>query len=198
MSKTESIESTGDDSEPRDESEKLSREQIKSRIEAALYVSSEPLSAADLSEFFEVDGTELRSVIKKLKDEYDRDGGGLQLINVAGGFKMTTREKHYSFLKKLFGQRTVDRLSDAALESLVIVAYHQPLTRGELESIRGVNCQSVLETLMEKNFVGIKGRRDEIGRPIEYGTTQKFLDYFGMNTINDLPDEEEIESLLSE
>lgn len=196
--KAQELEKGNSEDSEQDSPPELNVEEIKARLEAALYVSSDPLSASDLSDHFRCDGNEIREHLLSLKEEYEDNDRGLQLIKVAGGFKMTTREKHYPFLKKLFGQRTVDRLSDAAIESLVIVAYHQPLTRGELESLRGVNCQSVIETLMEKDFIGIKGRRDEIGRPIEYGTTQKFLDYFGLNTISELPDEEEIESLLSD
>lgn len=176
----------------------LDEEELKSYLEAALMVSTEPVAASDLSEFFEVDGREIRSLFKELKEEYDANERGFQLIKVAGGFKMTTRSKHYPFLKKLYGERTLARLSDAAIETLVIVAYHQPITRSEAEAIRGVNCQSVLNTLLEKNFVKISGRRDEIGRPIEYSTTDRFLDYFGLNSLNDLPDEDEIESLINE
>lgn len=176
----------------------LDEEEVKSYLEAALMVSTEPVAASDLSEFFDIDGREIRSVFKELKEEYDENDRGFQLIKVAGGFKMTTRSKHYPFLKKLYGERTLARLSDAAIETLVIVAYHQPITRSEAEAIRGVNCQSVLNTLLEKNFVKISGRRDEIGRPIEYSTTDRFLDYFGLNSLNDLPDEDEIESLINE
>ncbi|MFB6346111.1 MAG: SMC-Scp complex subunit ScpB [bacterium] len=176
----------------------LEPEEVKAYLEAALMVSTEPMTAADMSEFFDYDGRRIRSMLKELKQEYDESGRGFQLIKVAGGFKMTTRSRHYPFLKKLFGEQTLARLSDAAIETLVIVAYHQPITRSEAEAIRGVNCQSVLNTLLEKNFIRISGRRDEIGRPIEYSTTDRFLDYFGLNSLNDLPDEDEIESLINE
>jgi len=178
--------------------ENLDEEEVKSYLEAALMVSTEPVAASDLSEYFDFDGRKVRSLIKDLKQQYDDNDRGVQLIKVAGGFKMTTRSKHYPFLKKLFGEQTLARLSDAAIETLVIVAYHQPITRSEAEAIRGVNCQSVLNTLLEKNFIRISGRRDEIGRPIEYSTTDRFLDYFGLNSLNDLPDEDEIESLINE
>lgn len=184
--------------EPESMPEDLDEEDVKSYLEAALMVSTEPVAAADLSEFFEYDGREIRAMFKELKEQYDRNNRGFQLLKVAGGFKMTTRSRHYPFLKKLFGERTLARLSDAAIETLVIVAYHQPITRSEAEAIRGVNCQSVLNTLLEKDFVRISGRRDEIGRPIEYSTTDRFLDYFGLNSLNDLPDEDEIESLINE
>jgi len=172
--------------------------ELRARIEAALFVTDEPLSAADLTELLEIDGHEIREVMEELKDEYDREQRGVQLIRVSGGFKMTTRERHYEFLKTMFGERTLPRLSDSAIEALVIVAYHQPIIRQELESIRGVNSQSVLNTLLDQNFIRIAGRRDEIGRPIEYRTTSKFLDYFGLNTLNDLPAEEDINELLEE
>lgn len=172
--------------------------ELRARIESALFVSEEPLSAADLSGLLERDGHKIRKIMEQLKDEYDREQRGIQLIRVSGGFKMTTRERHYEFLKTMFGERTLPRLSDSAIEALVIVAYHQPIIRQELESIRGVNSQSVLNTLLDQNFIRIAGRRDEIGRPIEYRTTSKFLDYFGLNTLNDLPAEEDINDLLEE
>lgn len=172
--------------------------ELRARIEAALFVSEEPLSASDLGGLLEADGHKIRKIMERLKEEYDRNQRGVQLIRVSGGFKMTTRERHYEFLKTMFGERTLPRLSDSAIEALVIVAYHQPITRQELESIRGVNCQSVLNTLLDQNFIRISGRRDEIGRPMEYRTTSKFLDYFGLNTLNDLPAEEDINDLLED
>jgi segregation and condensation protein B len=176
----------------------LERSELKAHVEAALFVSSEPLSASDISDYFDCDGHELLEIIKELKSEYDETNRGFQLLKVAGGYKMTTRREHYPLLKKLFGERTLTRLSDPAIETLVIVAYHQPVTRSEAEAIRGVDCQSVLQTLLEKDFVRISGRRDEIGRPIEYSTTDRFLDYFGLNSLGELPDEDEIESLFGE
>jgi segregation and condensation protein B len=176
----------------------LPDDELKSYVEAALFVSSDPLSASDISDYFDIDGRRIRELMKELKKDYDESNRGFQLLKVAGGFKMTTRRKHYSLLKKLFGERTLTRLSDPAIETLVIVAYHQPITRSEAEAIRGVDCQSVLQTLLEKDFVRISGRRDEIGRPIEYTTTDRFLDYFGLNSLNDLPDEDEIDSLIGE
>ncbi len=178
--------------------EELSDEELKSYVESALFVSSEPMSAADLSNYLDPDGNRIRSLMERLKDEYDGSNRGFQLLKVAGGFKMTTRSKHYPMLKKLFGERTLTRLSDPAIETLVIVAYHQPVTRSEAEAIRGVDCQSVLQTLLEKDFIRISGRRDEIGRPIEYSTTDRFLDYFGLNSLNELPNEDEIQSLFGE
>ncbi|MFB6357003.1 MAG: SMC-Scp complex subunit ScpB [bacterium] len=171
---------------------------LKSEVEAALFVSEEPLRAADLSDLLDVDGNEIRSIMKELKKEYDRENRGIQLLKISGGFKMTTRERHYDFLKKMFGERTLPRLSDSAVETLVIVAYHQPIIRQEVESIRGVNCQSTLKTLMEKDFIRMAGRRDEIGRPIVYRTTNRFLDYFGLNSIDELPDRDEIDELIGE
>jgi len=173
-------------------------DELQARVEAALLVSEDPLTASELGEYLEVHGRRVRGLLERLREEFDRDNRGFQLLNVAGGFKLTTREKHYEFLKQMFGKRTVPRLSDAAVETLVLVAYRQPVTRNEIEEVRGVNSQSVLRTLLEEQFIRIAGRRDEIGRPIEYGTTARFLDYFGLKSLNDLPDPREIESLLEE
>ncbi len=170
---------------------------LKPLVEAALFVSEEPLKGADLSDILPVNGGKIRQVMLELRDEYQKEERGMQLLEISGGFKMTTREEHYTFLEKLFGRQTRARLSDSAIETLVIVAYYQPVTRAEVESLRGVNSQSVLNTLLEKEFIKIKGRRDEIGRPMEYSTTQKFLDYFGLGSLKDLPDEDEVETLRS-
>ncbi len=170
---------------------------LKALIEAALFVSEEPIRAAELSDILPVDGGKIRQIMLELKEEYKEQERGMQLLEISGGFKMTTREEHYSFLEKLFGRQTRARLSDSAIETLVIVAYYQPVTRAEVESLRGVNSQSVINTLLEKGFIKIKGRRDEIGRPMEYSTTKKFLDYFGLGSLNDLPDEDEVETLRS-
>lgn len=181
-----------------DVEESYDEAEIRARVESALFVSDEPLKASELSDLLPVDGHETREIMESLKEQYNEEQRGVQLIQVSGGFKMTTRERHYDFLKSMFGERTLPRLSDSAIEALVIIAYHQPIIRQELESIRGVNSQSVLETLLDQNFIRIAGRRDEIGRPIEYRTTQKFLDYFGLNTLNDLPDEDDINELLED
>lgn len=175
-----------------------SDEEIKSCIEAALFVADDPLSAADLSEPLGVDGNRIRKLMEELQEEYNLEDRGIQLLSISGGFKLTTRERHYPYLKRMFGKRTRPRLSDSAVETLVIVAYHQPITRSEVEAIRGVNSQSVLNTLLEQNLIRISGRRDEIGRPMEYRTTTEFLDYFGLNSLDDLPDQQEIQDLLGE
>ncbi len=171
---------------------------LRALVEAALFVSDEPLTGSDLASILETDGNQIREVMENLKKEYDNNQRGIQLLRVSGGFKMTTREEHYPVLKKMFGQKTLQRISDSAIETLVIVAYYQPVTRAELEAIRGVNSQSVLQTLLEHSFIRISGRRDEIGRPLEYKTTDKFLDYFGLNTLQDLPDKEEIKDIIPE
>ncbi len=173
-----------------------SPEELRAVVEAALFVAEESLSAGEIAEILPVDGNRVLEIIGDLKEEYERERRGVQLVKLSGGYKMTTREEHYQVLKKLFGRRTLQRISDSALETLVIIAYYQPVTRAEVESVRGVNSQSVIKTLLEKGFVKISGRRDEIGRPMEYKTTDKFLDYFGLNTLNDLPDEDEVEDII--
>ncbi len=165
---------------------------LREIVEAALFVSEEPLRAAELAKVTPVDGSKIRQIMIELRDEYEANNRGMQLLEISGGFKMTTREEHYPVLEKLFGRQTRARLSNSAIETLVIVAYYQPVTRAEVEALRGVNSQSVLNTLLDKNFIRIKGRRDEIGRPMEYSTTSKFLDYFGLGSLNDLPDEDEV------
>ncbi len=166
---------------------------LKQVVEAALFVSEEPLRASELARVMPVGGGKIRQIMIELKQQYDSDCRGMQLLEISGGFKMTTREEHYPLLEKLFGRQTRARLSNSAIETLVIVAYYQPVTRAEVEGFRGVNSQSVLNSLLDKGFIRIKGRREEIGRPMEYATTEKFLDYFGLSSLNDLPDEDEVE-----
>ncbi|MFP4687633.1 MAG: SMC-Scp complex subunit ScpB, partial [bacterium] len=165
--------------EPVDEKKKDEEIKLRALVEAALFVSDDPLTGSDLASILDADGNRIRAIMEELKEEYNKYSRGIQLIRVSGGFKMTTREEHYPILKKMFGKKTLQRISDSAIETLVIVAYYQPVTRAEFEAIRGVNSQSVLQTLLEHNFIRISGRRDEIGRPLEYKTTDKFLDYFG-------------------
>jgi segregation and condensation protein B len=166
----------------------LAREPRVALLEAALLAADEPLSlrrlimAAGLT-----DNAEARRLIKSLRELYDRDGTAFQVVEVAGGYQLQTRPEYHPWLVRLRRGNTELRLTAAARETLTIVAYRQPITRADVEGIRGVQCGEVLRQLMEKGLVRIADRDASLGRPVLYGTTKKFLQMFGLNNIKDLP-----------
>lgn len=166
----------------------LARDPRLALVEAALLAADEPVmmrrlvTAATLT-----DAAEGRRLIRRLQELYDRDGTAFQVVEVAGGFQLQTRPEFHPWLVRLRRSQTELRLSPAARETLTIIAYRQPITRADLEGIRGVQCGDILQQLMEKGLVRIAGRDDSLGRPILYGTTKKFLQLYGLNTIKDLP-----------
>jgi segregation and condensation protein B len=163
------------------------------RLEAALLLADEPLAARRLAAVADLaDAAEARRLLEKLKRLYDADGTAFQVEEIAGGYQLLTRPAYHPWLNRLRRSGTELHLSPAALETLAIVAYRQPIVRAEVENIRGVQCGDLLGQLMEKGLVKIVGRHDSLGRPVLYGTTKKFLQAFGLNTLKDLP---EVESL---
>jgi len=166
----------------------LVREPRVALVEAVLMAADEPLTlrrllaAADLT-----DAAEGRRLIRTLRELYDRDGTAFHVIEVAGGYQLQTRPEYHPWLLRLRRGHTELRLSAAARETLTIVAYRQPITRADIEGIRGVQCGEVLHLLMEKGLVRIGGRDNSLGRPVLYRTTKKFLQMFGLNKIEDLP-----------
>jgi segregation and condensation protein B len=133
------------------------------------------------------DGTEARTLIRRLNDCYDREGSAFRAEEVAGGFQLLTRRKFAGWLRRLVRTHVETRLSTPALETLAVVAYRQPVTRAEVEAIRGVQCDEMLRQLMERDLVRIAGRSDELGRPFLYGTTRRFLQFFGLRHLDELP-----------
>lgn len=171
----------------------LSREPRLARVEAALMLADEPLTSRRLAEVAGLpDGHAARHAIEDLRELYESDGSAFQIVDVAGGFQLFTRPSYQSWLVRL--QRTGRdlRLTDAAMETLAVIAYKQPVMRAEIEAIRGVNCLELIHLLMEKGLVRITGRHDSLGRPQLFGTSKRFLQVFGLNRIDELP---EIESL---
>jgi len=160
--------------------------ELKRVLEAFLFVSSSPVMADQVKEMLGVDEPLISKAMEELKNKYEGEGSGLKLIEIAGGYRVSTSPDLASYLKKWFkGQRS--RLSKASIETLSIVAYKQPVTRGEIEAIRGVSVEGPIDTLLERGLVRITGRRETVGRPILYGTTRLFLEHFGLNTLKDLP-----------
>lgn len=158
------------------------------RLEAALYLAREPLSPRRLAKLARLaDGTRARSLLKELKRLQESSGSAFRIEQVAGGFQLLTRAPFGPWVRRLLDTPSGNRLSTAALETLAIVAYRQPVTRAEIEAIRGVGCEDLLRQLLERDFVAIGGRAEELGRPNVYLTTRGFLQAFGLGRIEDLP-----------
>ncbi len=170
----------------------MEKMQIRNIIEAMLFVSDKPLFLSEIKNVLEgPDANEIKEVIAELAGEYETKTSALRIKEIAGGYQIVTDSVLAPWLKKLYKTAGSDRLSGPSLETLAIIAYKQPATKPEIEAIRGVNVDGVLKTLIEKNLVKIMGRRETVGRPIIYGTTQEFLQYFGLNSLEELPRLEE-------
>ncbi len=170
--------------------------QLKSAIEALLFVSGNPLSLDRLKGIFEETPPEqIEAQLIILQQEYDVRGSGIMLAEVAGGYQLATRPEHVEWIRKFKTVKTTTKLSRPALETLAIVAYKQPITRTEVEAIRGVNIGGIMRNLMERRLVKIVGKKDVPGKPMMYGTTQEFLQYFGMKDLSALPTLKEFQEL---
>ena len=161
------------------------------RLEAVLLMADEPLPARRLADAAGLaDAAEARSQIEKLKALYDADDSAYQIEELAGGYQLLTRPRYHPWLTRLKRTGHELRLTPAALETLAVIAYKQPIMRAEVEKVRGVACAEIVRHLMEKGLVRVAGRHDSLGRPQLYGTTRRFLQVFGLNTLKDLPEVE--------
>jgi segregation and condensation protein B len=157
-------------------------------VEALLFASDSPVEAERIQEVLELTGVgEARALVEALRARYEADARGLSIVEVGGGFRMVTRPELAPWLVRLARSRTRSRLSRPALETLAIVAYRQPVSRPEIDAIRGVNSEAVLESLLDKRLLRIAGRKDAPGRPFLYETTREFLVAFGLRSLDDLP-----------
>lgn len=161
------------------------------RLEAVLLLADEPLTARRLADVAGLsDAAEARTLIERLQAFYEADGTAFQVEELAGGYQLLTRPRYHPWLARLKRTGHEVRLSAAALETLAVIAYKQPITRADVEQIRGVACGEIVRQLMEKGLVRVAGRHDSLGRPQLYGTTKRFLQVFGLNTLKDLPEVE--------
>lgn len=172
-------------------------EHLKPILEALIFASPEPLTVKEAVSLLAGEATkdEIEAAIALLRRDYDR-AGGLQLVEVAGGYQIVTRPDLHEYVRRLFHERTSQKLSVQALETLAVIAYRQPITAPEIAEIRGVNTSGVLNTLINRKLVKIVGRKQVVGRPFMYGTTREFLDKFGLNDISDLPKVEDLADVL--
>jgi len=162
-------------------------------LEALIFCSPKPITEKELlaclKEMFEADIPEadISANIEKLQEKYESEEYSFTLMKSGGGYQFLTKPAYQASIGILLKQQSKKRLSNSALETLAIIAYKQPITKSEIEQIRGVNCDYAVQKLLEKELLEIKGKSDAVGRPMLYGTSQKFMDYFGINNLNELP-----------
>jgi segregation and condensation protein B len=169
---------------------------IQQILEALIFASPEPLTLKALCKLLDTEPKEdVEAAIAGLRQDYERPGG-LQIVEVAGGFQIVTRPEFHEWVRRLFHERTTQKLSVASLETLAVIAYRQPVTAPEIAEIRGVNTAGVLGTLVDRKLIKIVGRKQVVGRPFMYGTTREFLERFGLNDIVDLPKVEDMSELM--
>lgn len=170
--------------------------ELKAILEAILFVSPEPVPVSRLMSILgTVSKAEVVQALDILTHDLDQEGRGIQLVQVAGGYRLVTKQEYGPWLKRMDKAKAAQKLSRSALESLAIIAYKQPLVRSEIEEIRGVETSGVLRTLCERKLVRIVGRKDVPGRPIMYGTTKFFLEHFGLQDLTQLPPLREFKEL---
>lgn len=174
-----------------------SKKTIKSAFESMMFTWGEPLDVKMAADVFNISKQDAYDYFKELQSEYEQEGRGIVIREVNGAFQFVTREENADYIERLCTPVKAKRLSQSALEVLAIVAYKQPVTKGEIEAIRGIKCDRVMEGLMAKNLVEAVGRSEAIGRPILYGTTDTFLKNFGFTSIRDLPEIDDIESAIN-
>lgn len=175
----------------------MEQEQAKQIIEALIFSSAKPLTVAQIKEVLEeLSPQDIKAQIARLKQEYADTRRSFNVTEIAGGYQIATDPKYATWLKKLYRKSHKDKLSRPSLETLAIVAYRQPITRLEIEDIRGVNVDAVLKRLLEKCLVRISGHKNVAGRPFFYSTTREFLEIFGLQSLDALPKFEEFEEMI--
>jgi segregation and condensation protein B len=171
---------------------------LKKSIEVLVFASDKPISAEQIARFLEIDDSqEVDKLIEKLNLEYIEQGRTFCIRKVAGGYKFATDRQYYHLIEKLYEEKKDISLTSSALEVLAIIAYHQPITRPKVDAIRGVSSQYHIKNLLEVKLVKIAGRMKTFGRPLLYTTSDKFLEFFGLNDIEDLPNLHQIRELMA-
>jgi segregation and condensation protein B len=166
-------------------------------VEALIFVADEPLTEKVLAEVLEEDRESISAAVEELKKEYDERESGLQLREIAGGWQISTRTEFHEEVRKFLKTRPSAKLSLASLETLAVIAYKQPVTVPEILEIRGVQSASAIKTLLDKRLIVAKGRKETVGRPMQYGTSKDFLIQFGLKDLSELPSIEDFEDLVT-
>ena len=170
-------------------------DEIKPIIESLIFAAEEPITLRKLVDIIgDIDSAQVLEAIAWLKNDYETQGRSFQIEEIAGGYQLFTKPEYYEWIAKLRKKSGETKLSQAALETLAIIAYKQPILRADVESIRGVQSGQIIRLLMEKDLVKVVGRDEALGHPLLYGTTKRFLEYFGLKDLKDLPNIEELEA----
>lgn len=172
--------------------------EIKAIIESLLFTWGDPLSISDIANILEMKNKEVRKLLDEMISEFEYNRRGIRIVRVKDKYQLSTRPEHYQWISKLTDRKENKGLSNAALETLAIIAYRQPITKSEIESIRGVRCDKAINTLINKNLIKEMGRLERTGRPIIYGTTDEFLRYFGLEDLKDLPGLDELNYIIED
>lgn len=175
-----------------------SKKTIKSALESMMFVWGQPLDVKTCADILNISKEDTLQYFLELQEEYEQEGRGIVIRQVNKSFQFVTRGSNAEFIERLCTPVKVKRLSQSALEVLAIIAYKQPVTKGEIDAIRGVKCDRVIDGLMKKDLVMVKGRSEGIGRPLLYGTTEAFLKNFGFTSLKELPEIQDIEGLVGE
>ena len=171
--------------------------ELKSILEALIFASPDPMTLKAMTKLLDTEPKEdVVAALAGLKEDYEQRPGGLQLVEVAGGYQIVTRSDLHEWVRRLFHERTTQKLTVQALETLAVIAYRQPITAAEITEVRGVNTSGVLNTLLERHLIKIVGRKPVVGRPFMYATTKEFLIRFGLNDLTDLPKVEDMAEAL--
>jgi segregation and condensation protein B len=185
--------------EPREEGPVLPPQEIRAVLEALIFASPQPITQREITRVLGgIPKEAWQAALEELKEDFARDGRGLQLVEVAAGYQITTRPEYNDWIRELLDPKSPTRLSIQALETLAVIAYKQPVTLPEIIELRGVKSGGVLKTLLEKRLIRITGRKEVVGRPILYGTAKEFLLHFGLKDLGELPKIEEFAEVLGE
>ncbi|MBN2737898.1 MAG: SMC-Scp complex subunit ScpB [Spirochaetales bacterium] len=172
----------------------MSRQKEINILEIVLYLESEPVDVNRLVRITKLSKEAIEEALVEMKASYMSDEHGLELVEIGGGFSLSPKKEYWEVLKERYGRKNENRLSKAALETLSIIAYSQPITKAEIESIRGVNADSMMKVLQSRDLIKVVGKKDVPGKPVQYGTTKEFLTLFRLKSIADLPKLDELDS----
>ena len=184
------------DSEITEQKQTRSIGEIVSIVEALIFVADEPLSIRAIADVLEEDRETIQAAVEQLKQEYDERESGLQMREIAGGWQISTRTEFHEEIRKFLKTRPNAKLSLASLETLAVIAYKQPVTVPEILEIRGVQSASAIKTLLDRRLIVAKGRKETVGRPMQYGTSKDFMIQFGLKDLSELPSIEDFEDLV--
>ncbi|NLV88601.1 MAG: SMC-Scp complex subunit ScpB [Tissierellia bacterium] len=174
----------------------MEKRELKSIIEALLFTWGDPIEIKDIASIIEKKENEVEELIEEMINEFDYNRRGIRIMKINNSYQLSTRPEHYDWIKKLSSPKYTKSLSNAALETLSIIAYRQPVIKSDIEAIRGVRCDKAIETLIERGLVVELGRLERVGRPILYGTTDLFLKTFGLESLEQLPPLEDFNNSL--